>query len=433
MTTAETLDDPPAPLTAGTGALWRERWIGVLLILSAVFTPIVSYAGQLGLAPLAALMGLFCLPLLGRRARPEPGVGILLVLVIWELISLSWSVATPLHPDFHRYKSVEGLTGIKLVLELALYGALVTCLQRIAPPVARRATLILAIGLCLMCGVMSLDALTQGGVYKALRVAFHQKDAPDLIRRNAARGCYTAALLFWPAMLRLGQSYLRVWQVALALGFFIAAIGLQVDAPVVALVVGSLVFVAVRRFGRPALWVLLAGTVLYFALTPLLIHLIFPNASPVQGAGPIVKASWFARMDLWRFAASKVPVHPLIGWGMDASRMWKDLIPLHPHNAALQIWLELGAVGAAIVILFWAWLWERIAKLHERDASAGAVAAAAAVAYLVIGGLSFGVWQEWWLGLGALTVVFCCAFAAGREGVADRPDGGELIPLDAGA
>jgi hypothetical protein len=35
------------------------------------------------------------------------------------------------------------------------------------------------------------------------------------------------------------------------------------------------------------------------------------------------------------------------------------------------------------------------------------MAAAALVSYLVIGGLSFGVWQEWWLALGALTLIAC--------------------------
>jgi hypothetical protein len=36
-------------------------------------------------------------------------------------------------------------------------------------------------------------------------------------------------------------------------------------------------------------------------------------------------------------------------------------------------------------------------------------------AYLVIGGLSFGVWQEWWLALGALTAAVCAGLAAGRR------------------
>ena len=219
---------------------------------------------------------------------------------------------------------------------------------------------------------MSIDALTQGAVYRGLRLAFHQKEQVELIRRNAARGCYTAALLFWPAILRFGQSYMRPWQIAFVVTFVVAAIGLQVDAPLVALVVSSLAFVAVRRFGRHAVWGLLGLTVVYFALAPVFINLIFPTPPPLMQAGSgIVKASWFARAGIWRFVSGEVLSHPLIGWGMDASRMWPNLIPLHPHNAALQVWLELGAVGAAIVIVFWAWLWERITRLGRAGSKRG--------------------------------------------------------------
>ena len=33
-----------------------------------------------------------------------------------------------------------------------------------------------------------------------------------------------------------------------------------------------------------------------------------------------------------------------------------------------------------------------------------------AVSYLVIGALSFGVWQEWWIALGVLAMVVCAVF-----------------------
>lgn len=435
-----TLSDPVSDeaIAAGSpdgqalsGSHWRARWVGVIVVIAAFFTPIVSYAGQLGLAPLAALGGLFCLPLLGRRTRPTAGVAILLALVVWELVSMSWSIAAPVHPDFHRYKSVEALTGIKLVFELALYGTLVLAARTLDEGASRLAGLVLAVGLCAMCAVMSVDALTHGAFYRAVRIAFHQKDQLDLIRRNAARGCYTAALLFWPAMLRLRQSFLPIWQGVLAVGLIVAAVGLQVDAPLVALVVSSIAYVAVRRFGRGAIWGLLGATVAYFALAPVLVNLAFPRPPAMEATNGVLKASWFARADIWRFVSGEIPTHPLLGWGMDASRMWPNLIPLHPHNAALQVWLELGAVGVAIVTLFWAWLWDRIARLCEADRGAGAAAAAVAVAYLVIGALSFGVWQEWWLGLGALSIVFCRALARGREGVAHDPAEGliELTPL----
>jgi hypothetical protein len=34
---------------------------------------------------------------------------------------------------------------------------------------------------------------------------------------------------------------------------------------------------------------------------------------------------------------------------------------------------------------------------------------AALTSYLVIGALSFGVWQEWWIAVGALAVIACVA------------------------
>ena len=410
---------------------WRIHWASGLLIIGAVFIPIVSYAGQLGLAPLAALMGIACLPLMGRRSAPLMGIGVLLALVVWELVSMSWSIAAPVHPDFHHYKAVEGLTGIKLALELALYGTLVAALRNLPVVAARRGMTILGVGLCVLVLVMSLDALTQGAVYKALRTLFHQKDQPELIRRNAARGCYTVALLFWPTMAWLRRAHQQVWPIILTVGFAVAAVGLGVDAPIVAVVLGAGAYFSVRRFGRRAIWVFMGLTVAYFALTPVLVNLAFPTPPAMQAGSGVVKASWFARAGIWRFVSGEIPSHPVLGWGMDASRMWPNLIPLHPHNAALQVWLELGAVGAAIVILFWAWLWERIATLCDRDQTSGAAAAAAAVAYLTIGALSFGVWQEWWLGLGALAVVFCGALASGHEGMADQSDGEltELIPI----
>jgi hypothetical protein len=80
-----------------------------------------------------------------------------------------------------------------------------------------------------------------------------------------------------------------------------------------------------------------------------------------------------------------------------------------------QIWLELGVVGAALAALFWAWVVVGIDRLEALDRPMAAAAAAAMAAYLVIGGLSFGVWQEWWLALGALTAAVCAGLAAGRR------------------
>jgi O-antigen ligase len=68
-------------------------------------------------------------------------------------------------------------------------------------------------------------------------------------------------------------------------------------------------------------------------------------------------------------------------------------LPLHTHNGPLQIWLELGLVGALLATaLVLALGWQATSP-----GSAGAFACAIAIA-----SLSYGVWQGWWLCLLAM-------------------------------
>jgi O-antigen ligase len=117
--------------------------------------------------------------------------------------------------------------------------------------------------------------------------------------------------------------------------------------------------------------------------------------------------SWDARLNIWAFAANQIVAHPLRGWGIDASRIFGEAIPLHTHDAALQLWLELGALGAALAAAFLAWVLYGIVAWTGANRRDGAMAAASLTAYVMIGGLSFGVWQEWWLALGVITVIAC--------------------------
>jgi O-antigen ligase len=109
--------------------------------------------------------------------------------------------------------------------------------------------------------------------------------------------------------------------------------------------------------------------------------------------------------------------------------MWPNVIPLHPHNAALQLWFELGVVGAVLATLFWVWLWARIGAVAEDSRTDAGIAAAVAVAYLTIGALSFGVWQEWWLALGVLGAAVCLVFNQAFKHWTAVEELQELVPL----
>jgi len=418
---------PPRPTLGERAAAGLAYWRDALAYIACATTPIIAYLGNLGFASMVALVGIGSLVLLGRRAKPSIGVGLLFLLLVWALVSMSWSPALPVHPDFHRYKTVESITGLKLPFELALYAAFVMALRRVSDEAAARATLIMAAGLAAVVVLLVIEALNGAALYQWIKAHAHQKTRPDLALRNVARGCYVATLLFWPLALRLRRAHQPAILAVLTGGLIISSAIFKVDAPMLALALSSLVFLAVQRLGRAPIYILIAGAVIYFALAPLVAHLVTGLLHPHELPGQIGKASWAERLDIWRFVSGEIYANPIKGWGLDASRAWPNDIPLHPHDAALQLWLELGVLGPFLAALFWGWLLLRIAAMVEGDRNMAAAAAASASAYLTIGALSFGVWQEWWLALGALAVATCGWVAASRR--LDPPRGANFIEL----
>lgn len=124
------------------------------------------------------------------------------------------------------------------------------------------------------------------------------------------------------------------------------------------------------------------------------------------------KFSFYHRIYIYDFVAKKIDDHPVIGWGFDGARHASfavekrphlmapeqdmPLVPIHPHNAALQVWLELGFVGAALfcfILLCLPWMILRRGKTK----SDGAAAFSALTSGLISAFVSFGIWQHWWL------------------------------------
>jgi len=69
-------------------------------------------------------------------------------------------------------------------------------------------------------------------------------------------------------------------------------------------------------------------------------------------------------------------------------------LPLHPHNAPLQFWLELGLPGAVLFALIIAGLWLRLGRADWPPLYAAAAGGSLVTALVVALG-SYGVWQEW--------------------------------------
>ena len=115
---------------------------------------------------------------------------------------------------------------------------------------------------------------------------------------------------------------------------------------------------------------LAVATTVYWMTAPLIV-LGGVRTGLVRMLHSHVQTSWSERLDMWAFAAAKIVEKPWAGWGLDASRTFGSAISLHTHDAAIQIWLELGAVGAVLAAAFWIGVWSLIEALARRDRTAG--------------------------------------------------------------
>jgi len=409
-------DAPPTPAPPPLAASQGEPtpWRGAIVVGVAALIAPVGYLGNEGISPLVALGGLLTLASLCRRRWPPFGAWALLALTVWGAASF---LRSPIEGaqlrNLHGYNGLQALVAPKLVFQYILYAAFIASAFQLSPTWRRRALWVLAVSVAITSAILFVEGIVGGMIYEQLSELVHQRWPPDIAMRNAARGCYGAVVLFWPMAAVLWRRGLGPGAILIALALVASALLLGVDAPAAAMVLATAAFLAVRQFGRLGVWVCLVLMVIYFAFAPL----VFLRFGGVSDSLPsdVGKISWHIRLDVWRFTAKEVVGHPFIGWGLDSSRAWPDHIPMHPHDAALQLWLETGAVGVALAALFWAWLFVRIDTIVSDDRPAAAVMAATAAAYLTIGAISFGVWQEWWLALGAFALAACAALLKDRR------------------
>lgn len=246
----------------------------------------------------------------------------------------------------------------------------------------------------------------------------------DVDRQMAAhatnRPVVVLCLMLWPALLCFGSDRLRASAWLLYGVTLLAAFGTESQSAQLAMIAGGAA-AAVAQW-RPvwALWLVGSGGVavllgLPFALSVLDVHRVGDMA-----IGDAVTVH--ARLELWIYVAGKILQQPVTGYGLEIGRyMVLDDMPRqffhgirmhHPHNGVLQIWFELGLIGALAASAAWIYLFRTLAGLS------GGVQAAAlgAVTYaFTVSTVSHGLWQSWWIAAMIwLPVLFLICLGKGR-------------------
>jgi O-antigen ligase len=387
--------------------------LGLCMVLG-VATPLCLFLGVRGFAPVVGIAGLLCIPWARPHVKDWTGVLVLVVLAVWAVVSVAWSPAPNLHLP-HSAKALSRLTFLHLAIQLICCTALITALRRLDRAGAAKALGWIAWGLFPALLLLTEEGFSHAALYPKLLALFHQPGKPFWEVVELSVGGYVVAILAWPlgvAMYSQGHPRLALIPAAFVP---LSMVLMRGAAPTVALAVSLPIFLLALRRGPAAIKIMGAVTAVYMLATPL-VMLALDRLGVFARLRGVLPPSWSDRLRIWAFVAEHIRAAPLRGAGLDASRTFPGVVLLHPHNAPLQLYYELGLPGALLGALFWLWLWRRIADVAQRDRLVGAAAAATAAAYLTISAVSFGLWQEWWLCVGAFALTLCLLLATARRG-----------------
>jgi len=119
------------------------------------------------------------------------------------------------------------------------------------------------------------------------------------------------------------------------------------------------------------------------------------------------------RIELWQAFSDVSRHYPIFGTGFSSSPYMgshpvateinpayrKMLRVGHPHNAFLQVWVELGAVGALLLTAIVFWVLKRLSSAPADIRRIGFMTVMSASAIALV---SHGAWQGWWIAALAL-------------------------------
>ena len=389
---------------------WSAHGLGFLLALiggSLAPLMILTPRAPTGLAIIAAFSsGILLFRLRKWPKKPDRlMLSLLIGILAWAAISTAWAIVPG-----------QALSGsLKLGGNIAMGLLMVAVGGTLNSRLARLVTCALSVGCGLAAAVIGLEMLT--GAPLSARfiepqfgrdIFAAQLEIYGAFWFNAAVSVLT--LMVWPIVLtwrRLPVPYLGA--MILAIAWLAVMVGF--GSGMIALLGGTFGAVLVWKWRRAGSR-LIAGLLAFCILIAPVLPLTVLDPERMSRLEDLVPTNDLPRLYIWAFASEHIADRPWLGWGMNASRnmpggeerivdhirdkVFGEVMPLHPHNFALQAWLELGLIGTLLVVGLVVRLIFLSAASSRPSASAAAATGLALTALLQFA-LSYGAWQSWWL------------------------------------
>jgi O-antigen ligase len=376
-------------------ALWRSAiaTLGILPIGMAVAHR--SSPAFLGIAALLAILALASEGRLSEFARDARAIisstlGLtVLAFVAWTAASVGWSEfpATSLGALGEFWLSVV----FAFVVAVTLPGR-----------INRQSAALLAVS-CALAAIMMLVELQTG---MALRRALHVRPNTFIFNRPmlTLMALLPGAVAFLIVQRRRPLGWLAAGGLTVLVAFAIqrSESGAALLGVCVTSAVFPLAFLAPRLVaGTAAL-----GFVAVLALAPFL-GPIGDRMIPASVHERLANDHSRDRIDIWLSFGDAIRQDPVLGGGfgisplMDRTTVAAKVVPEHrellgvghPHNAAIQVWAELGIVGVVLTLMIILQTLRAIVRQKRVVAAAALALLGGATAVALVG---HGAWQGWW-------------------------------------
>ena len=402
--------------------------------------PLLAVLSTQGFAPLVGLTGIAALFLARPKMPPAAYALVFLLFVAWAAASETWSpYARPLVTG----NLLEGNFAVgarSLIVVLTALFAVLTLAAATRTNLTPRARMLLfaAFGLH---GLLAITvSLFAGPIIAAIYGTAPQEAVQGVQNINRTINSFGLVLPLIAATLALRFGLFGMMAAA-AITALMTSAAVQADSDAALLSVAGMVagFGLVALLPQNAYRVLFGLTSGYILTAPLLMTGLIRGLSGVEASLP---DSFRSRLWSWEAVIDRIWEAPVIGHGLSATRTWREayaahpekladldpiwtnypVIPGHPHNMPLHIWVETGFVGALLVASALILLAIRLPPPSRLRADMRFAVAGVAAASISLFSFAYSVWNEaFWAGLALIAASLILLIRSPRE---KAPDAG---------
>jgi exopolysaccharide production protein ExoQ len=376
-----------------------DQWLPVVVFAALPTVGVIagpSYAPMVfGLAIVRLLLGLW-------QTRRFPAIDRDLAWSAAVFVGLCWlGIAWSIVPGRSLHGAVQ-MTGIVAAVLIFLGG------RPLADRVAGRLFPVLAFTCFLGAAIVCIDTL----LFYPLQALLTGRPALSAATKYN-RGVDYLVLIVWPVLAYVW--WWHRWQrtLLLAAGIVAALVLGSSAAGRAAGVTGAVVLVLAFCAPRIVAAGLATGTMLLAIALPFTLRVFAERHTALV---PYVKPSGIHRLEIWDYMTARVLERPVQGWGILSasavpirpeelsSYIYANSQGIYPHNQWLELWVETGALGAAVGLAFAVLVLVRVRRLPE---TLRPFAYAAFTSAMTVSCLNFEVTTDsWWAALAASGFLF---------------------------